>query len=400
MPGINDESTTPNRDAALAGLSESGDSPGSTEGQGDPAGDGAGDGASGAAAGDAAGAGDGQGAAGADAAQGSEGEGSTPMARMASFLDGLSETPAGGKPAGDGTGAADPGTGAAGAAAGDGAAQAGATDTAAGDAAAGAAANPDDDEVQALEGVRSERGRARISKVFQERRELEADLGQIRDMVRGTGMTPNDFAQTLEFGRLANSQSTADVEVAIGMLESQRAALYAKLGREAPGVDLLKDHADLRAAVDGFEITRERAVELAGFRKAEADKQRAAQARQVSEREHQAYTATVQDAAKAMDTYLGTRANEVDHQARLNILGAHFKDPAKLQEFVTTYQPAQWVPVLKMMYDNARPPAQPRPNPNRERPISARPAALGAAATNANQAPIDRLASRLDAMGI
>ena len=253
------------------------------------------------------------------------------------------------------------------------------------------------EETELLEGVKSERGKERIRQVFAERKQLEQDMTEFKQLVTSTGMTPQDFAQTLEFGRLVNSGDEKDVRVALEMLESQRAMLYQRLGVEAPGVDLLKDHDDLKQAVDNMEITRERAVELAKFRKSEAAKAQQQQEVQATTQRQQEFQQTVQSAAGAMEAYLKTRANEVDHPARMKVITAHFQNPANLQAFIQTYQPNQWAATIKMMYDGIVVPQAPaghQPQPMRSRPTQlGTPAAQGAT-------PIDRLAQRLDNMGI
>lgn len=255
---------------------------------------------------------------------------------------------------------------------------------------------PEAEEAELLEGVKSDRGKERIRQVFAEKKALEQDLQQFREMVTATGMSPQDFAQTLEFGRLVNSGDEKNLRVALEMIEGQRAMLYQKLGVEAPGVDLLKDHDDLKQAVDNMEITRERAVELAKYRKQQAEVQQRQQVQQQSTQRQQAFEQQVSQAATAMETYLQTRANEVDHPARMKVITEHFKNPANLQEFIQTYEPHQWAATIKMMYDNIVVPKVQAAGPQ---PIRSRPANLGNPAPSANN-PIDRVAQRLENMGI
>lgn len=252
------------------------------------------------------------------------------------------------------------------------------------------------EESELLEGVKSERGRERIKQVFAERKQLEADITEFRDLVKSTGMTAQEFAQTLEFGRLINSGDEKNLRVALEMIEGQRSMLYQKLGVEAPGVDLLSGHDDLKAAVDNMEITRERAVELAKFRKVDAETKARTQAQETQVQERQVYEKTVKDAAGAMEAYLETRKNEVDHTARMKVISDHFRNPANLQKFVSTYRPEQWAATVQMMYDNIQVPKAAAPGPQ---PIRSRPATLGTPATNA-ATPIDRIAQRMDSMGI
>lgn len=259
-----------------------------------------------------------------------------------------------------------------------------------------ASKTPEAEEAELLEGVKSERGKERIKQVFAERKALEQDIGQFRELVKSTGMSPQEFAQTLEFGRLINSGDEKNLRVALEMIEGQRSMLYAKLGVEAPGVDLLAGHDDLKAAVDNMEITRERAVELSKYRKADAEKQQRLQAEQQQTAVSQQYEQTVQQAAGSMEAYLDTRKHEVDHPARMKVITEHFKNPANLQQFVATYRPEQWAATVKMMYDNIQVPRSSNPGPQ---PIRSRPATLGAPSATAAQ-PIDRIAQRMESMGL
>jgi hypothetical protein len=160
---------------------------------------------------------------------------------------------------------------------------------------------------------------------------------------------------------------------------------------------LLEGQDDLKAAVDNMEITRDKAVELAKYRKTEAAKTQQAQQVQQTQEQHQQYQQTVQTAASAMETYLDTRKNEVDHPARMKAISEHFRNPANLQAFVSTYQPNQWATTIKMMYDGIVVPKA--PVVTHEQPMRSRPATLGTpTASSAN--PIDRLAQRMDNMGL
>lgn len=255
--------------------------------------------------------------------------------------------------------------------------------------------NPEQEESELLEGVKSERGKERIKQVFAERKALEQDITEFRELVKSTGMSPQEFAQTLEFGRLVNSGDEKNLRVALEMIEGQRSMLYQKLGVEAPGIDLLAGHDDLKAAVDNMEITRERAVELAKYRKQQQEVAQRQQVQQQSQESQQQFQQQVHQAAGAMEAYLETRKNEIDHPARMKVIGEHFKNPANLQKFVETYRPEQWAATIQMMYDNIQVPktsAAPQP-------IRSRPAMLGTPAPVGTD-PIDRVAQRMASMGL
>lgn len=254
---------------------------------------------------------------------------------------------------------------------------------------------PEQEEAELLEGVKSERGKERIKQVFAEKKQLEQDINEFRELVKSTGMSPQEFAQTLEFGRLVSSGDEKNLRVALEMIESQRAMLYQKLGVEAPGVDLLQGHDDLKQAVDNMEITRERAVELAKYRKQQQEVQQRQQVQQQSVQQQQEFQQQVNQAAQSMEAYLQTRANEVDHPARMKVITEHFKNPANLQKFVSTYRPEQWADTIRLMYDGIHIPRQ----ASAPQPIRSRPASLGTPAPNA-ASPIDRIAQRMESMGL
>ena len=253
------------------------------------------------------------------------------------------------------------------------------------------------EENELLEGVRSDRGRDRIRQMFHEKKALEQDVGEFRQLVNNTGMSPEQFAQTLEYGRLVNTGDEKNIRVAIEMIEAQRKDLYARLGVEAPGIDLLADQPDLKQSVDDMELTRERAVELAKLRRQQVkDTQRQQNDKQAQESQEQ-YAQTVQQAAATMDAYLNSRAGEADHTLRLKALTDHFGNPANMQSFVTKYKPELWLDTVRLLYDNVA--VQRTPTLPGGQPIRSRPSVLGAA-TVTGESPMERMARRLDSMGI
>lgn len=256
---------------------------------------------------------------------------------------------------------------------------------------------PEQEEAELLEGVKSDRGKERIRQVFSERKQLEADITEFRNLITETKMSPEEFAQTLEFGRLMNSGKEEDLRVALEMVEQQRTVLAQRLGVKAPGVDLLAGHDDLKQAVENMEITEDRALELARYRKQEAQKQQDQQVQLQAAQSQEEFNKTIQSAATQMEAYLNTRANEADSPIKLKAISEHFKNPANLQAFVTTYKPDQWVNTLKLMYDNIIVPSAPAAH--QPQPIRSRPSTLGTPSAS-GQTPIDRVASRLDSMGI
>ena len=272
-------------------------------------------------------------------------------------------------------------------------------------AAAPAAAQEDDEEDdeaaqerEALEMVKSGRGQDRIRQVFSERKQLRQDVETFRSLVRETGLSAEEFAETLELARLMKSGDERGLQVALASLEQQRAQVARRLGVEVQGVDLLADQPDLAAAVAGMEMTRERAVELAKYRRQVTEQQHVQQAQRQEQEQSAQYQQLANQGAAAMEAYLATRAGEADHPAKLQAIEAYFADEKNFKTFVETYEPKQWVGVMRMMYDTM---AVPRASAasSSQQPLRSRPSTLGTP-RDSSLSPIDRLAQRMDSLGI
>lgn len=258
--------------------------------------------------------------------------------------------------------------------------------------------SPEQEDSELLAGIKSERGRARVAQIIEERKTAQGEVAAVRELVQAAGMTAETFSQHIEFSRLANSNDPRDLQQAAQMLEQTRAELYRRLGQDAPGVDALSDFPDLAQMVQDMQMPRETALEVAKMRR----DQQAAQARHQQAQQVEMETAQFkQDVARAqqsLESYVQTRAHEIDHPARMKALETYFADPRKLQEFATTYQPAQWPAAIRLLYDNVQvAPAARRPAPA---PISGRTGALGRPAPSADQPSDQRIMSRIDELGL
>lgn len=259
------------------------------------------------------------------------------------------------------------------------------------------------EDAELLEGIKSERGRERIQRLISERNEVKAkaqeldrSMTEVRQVLASAGMDAQQFAQHIEFSRLVNSNNPQDLGVAAQMIEQVRADIYKRLGKDAPGVDVLSDFPDLAQRVNAFELDRNAALEIARYRRQQQQVEQAQrqqqELQQTSQRETQAFQSAMQD----VESYLSTRSKEVDHPARMQVIGNYFRDQNNINEFIKTYRPDQMAKAIKWMYDSIQvAPTQPAPSP-----IRARPSPLGQPAANPNAAPIDRLASVIDQMGI
>ena len=261
-----------------------------------------------------------------------------------------------------------------------------------------------DDDAEFLASLKSERSRNRFQALKQQATEAEARYKDIEEQVTSlqrsisdAGMDANQFAQTIQFAQLSNSQNPADLRVARDMLQQQMQAISLRLGEEIPAVDPLAQFPDLKQAVDSFELSKEKAHELARLRHQQAQQQAAMQAQQQSSQQQAMYQQTVQQASKSMDAYLQSRASEVDHAAKMKALHEHFADPARMQQFVATHEPHQWAQAVAWMYDSIK--VAPQPPARTQQPLRARAGILGTPDASA-ASPLGRLAQHMESMGL
>lgn len=251
------------------------------------------------------------------------------------------------------------------------------------------------EEAEILQEVKSERGQNRIRELINERKELR-DVNQgIMDIVQKTNMAPEAWAETIEFCRLASSQSETDLHLALRMLDDQRTALCKRLGVAAPGVDPLEDFPDLRQQVEAMEIPVDRALELAKHRSNEQRKQMEAQQHWEKEQQSRSYQQQLGLFQQQAMGFFGSKAADLDYKAKEKKIVEYFQQPGNLQRFVRTYEPHQWLPQLQFMYENVSPPPQNRAT---VQPLRSRPANVGSA--NPTLTGVDRVMATLDSLGI
>jgi hypothetical protein len=257
------------------------------------------------------------------------------------------------------------------------------------------AKTPEQEEAEMLDGVKSDRGKERIKAMLAGNRQLQADINEFRQMVIGTGMSPDQFAQTLEYGRLVNSANEADKHTALAMLDEARAELVKSLGIEAPGVDPLADFPELQKDVENMEIDRAKAIQLAKYMRREQQEKKGQQEQMAARQSNQEFQQQIQQATTIAEDYFKTREKEPDYPLKMRQIHAWFANEDNKREFVQNYEPKQWFGVFRMMYDNIK-----VIQPNGARPISSRPSAIGAPRTNSLADNQTRIRDRLDSMGI
>jgi hypothetical protein len=268
------------------------------------------------------------------------------------------------------------------------------------------AETPPEDDVEALikeSGIKSARGQERIRATFTKLKETEAkateyeqDINQFKDMVKQTRMSPDQFGEVLEIGRLANSPNVEEKKLALERLDAHRAMLAKELGVDVPGVDVLDDFPELKAKVEGLEITREDAIKLARYERQERVQQQAQQSRVQMEQETRQYQDDMKSAGETATAIFNSFAHETDYPAKMKMIEQFVKQPGKLQEIAATYTPKQLPQYFRDLYANIRVAQAPAPN---RQPISSRPMHTGAPSTQ-GQNLRDSLAAAADNLGI
>lgn len=253
---------------------------------------------------------------------------------------------------------------------------------------------PEQEDAELLAVVKSPRGQERIKQIIAERKQIEGDFNDIRNVILGTQMNPQEFAQNLELGRLLKSDNESDLRVALEMIESTRASVYQKLGVEAPGVDLLDGYDDLKQAVENMEISKERALELVKYRKQEAITRQTQEQAQKIAQDNVRHSQVIEQGKNQTAAFLESKKSQVDFPVKEKMLKEYFQNAEKRDAFVKNFAPEQWGVAIEMLW-NGFVVQQAAPTANTPQPIRSRPSTLGVPSV-AGATSIDKLTSIVD----
>ncbi len=152
---------------------------------------------------------------------------------------------------------------------------------------------------------------------------------------------PDDFVQLVAFNKMVKE---GDLEGAYAKVEEYRAQLLKAMGREAPGVDLLVDHPDLKAKVDNAELSREDALQLVQARRQRQAFQQQAQQQQAVQQSQTRTTQSQNAALQAVQQWNAKIAADVDYAEKAG------KIQPLIAEIVKEYPPELWAPTLDRLY--------------------------------------------------
>ena len=168
---------------------------------------------------------------------------------------------------------------------------------------------------------------------------------QIQKTVHDSGLTAEEFAVLLDYGKLATSTDRTMKEHALQFARGEVRRLSQEMGVEVEGVDLLDDFNDLKEQVDNYELSRDHAVELANSRR---NKQRTEQQTQVAQQRQQVQNQQVgvtQDAAVKIQSFMDTKKKtDIDFAAKEKYL------LNQVESIQKNYPPNQWPAVVEQLY--------------------------------------------------
>ena len=252
-----------------------------------------------------------------------------------------------------------------------------------------------DIEADLLKGVRSERGKERLQKMLNERKEARTQLESMQNYIQASGLDADGFANLMGIARLVSSSNPAEQKQGLQALETVRAELYKQIGLEAPGIDLLADHKDLKQKVDDMELTREDALDILRGRNVQAKQVEEVQRQQAIEAKQKELQGFGDRAVKAFSA----RSSEPAFNAKVEAMQKYFAVPGRLQQFVSTHSPETWESALLWMYDNIA--VQPTPQRQSATPITQQRArSTGTRVTTESQGSAAGVAALMESLGL
>lgn len=263
---------------------------------------------------------------------------------------------------------------------------------------AGEAKKPAPAPGDGLEGA-SDKARARFQQLAQERSQYQQQVQALRAEIEGAGFDNESFATVLEIGRCVSSNDPNEKRMALKMIDRVRENLAAEIGEEVPGVDLLRDFPDLQQKVEGFELTRGAALEVAKARRIEQAQQSAIQAQQAQALAAQQQQQAVAGAQQAVTQALYSHKDDVDFSARLAALRRFIQSGDNLQR-IGSQDPATWAGTLELLYRNMGAIAAQQQAARSPAPISARTIRRGTAEPRSDADPADKLLAKMEQMGL
>lgn len=251
------------------------------------------------------------------------------------------------------------------------------------------------EEQEILSSVKSARGKERLQKMLSERKENREKLQQLSGALQEAGLDEQGLSSMIQIASLLNSNDPATQERGLTALDTLRQEVYKQMGREAPGVDLLAGHDDLKAKVEAFELTKEDALEIANARNAKAAQQREAESQRMAQQAQ--YFDSL--GKQVIEVFEQQRTKDPYFEQKAQALTKWFT-PERMQYFATTVPTEQWISTLTQMFNSIDVGPQTAPKQQTATPITQnRARSTGRAVKDDMPATAEGIAQLIDEMG-
>lgn len=204
----------------------------------------------------------------------------------------------------------------------------------------------------------------RAQQRFQDLSERAGKFESLRALLDDSVSSPAEFVQLLDFSRAVRN---GQFQQAVEMLDRVRNDLVLKGGiKSVPQKDVLDDFPDLKQEVEEFNLTPERALELARARKLESEYRQQQAHEQRNSQELQQYQQAVEVAVQQVQQLEAEWARtDPDYKAKMQRLAGQISNIGQ------QYQPSQWASVVAMLYQNLSMPASTKKPQSHLRPAGA-----------------------------
>lgn len=204
----------------------------------------------------------------------------------------------------------------------------------------------------------------RAQQRFQDLSERAGKFESLRSLLDESVSSPAEFVQLLDFSKAVRN---GQFQQAVEMLDRVRNDLVLRGGiKSVPQKDVLEDYPDLKQEVEEFNLTRERALELARARKLESEYRQQQASEQRTAHELQQYQQAVEVAVQQVQQLESEWARtDPDFRAKMKLL------EGQISNIGQQYQPSQWASVVAMLYHNLSVPASTKKPQKHLRPAGA-----------------------------
>jgi hypothetical protein len=229
---------------------------------------------------------------------------------------------------------------------------------------------------------------------------VQKDHNDLMGYINGTGASPQEFSQALNYMRAIRSNDPKMLEAAYAQLQSELLGLSERMGKPIPEVNLLRDpkNADLVKEIQDGKLTVQRAHELALWRSRQAREsttRTTAETTQAKERERAQVLDVGKNELNALEDTLIAKDGEALYRAKTEIVYA------ALEPVFASIDPRNWKATFQAAYDKLKlqAPAAPAAPAPTARPTPLRPKAPAAGgAQGAPKSALEAVSAALEGM--